>query len=86
MSSQYASDAVYALHLQDYRVGLYLGVLYSAHLTVQGLVTPNAVWNITYNPICDVVEVHRDVMFIGYVLHRSFSEFMTDYSPVYRRG
>ncbi|PPQ80174.1 hypothetical protein CVT26_008411 [Gymnopilus dilepis] len=56
---------VYALHLQDYRVGLYLGVLYSAHFTVQGLVTPNAVWHITYNAICDVVEVHRDVMFIG---------------------
>ncbi|PPQ80177.1 LOW QUALITY PROTEIN: hypothetical protein CVT26_008414 [Gymnopilus dilepis] len=62
---------VYALHLKDIRIGVYLMVLYFAQLALQGYVTPNAVMHITistwmtYISLVALVAVKRNLMSLG---------------------
>ena len=78
---------VYALHLKDIRIGIYLMVLYFAQLALQGYVTPNAVMRITYDSICDTREVHQDVMYLGCVVYAVKLGFgSADLRPGYRPG
>ncbi|PPQ68554.1 hypothetical protein CVT26_003363 [Gymnopilus dilepis] len=55
---------VYALYRKDWRIGLFLAILFFAHVAVEAFVAQKAV-DVTYDPICDATQTPSELIYLG---------------------
>ena len=61
-----SSGQVYALYRKDWRIGLFLAILFFAHVAVEAFVAQKAV-DVTYDPICDATQTPSELIYLGYL-------------------
>jgi len=56
---------VYALHLKDKKVAYLLAVVFLSNVVLQCRIIPGIVFHVPYNPICDTMKTHPDVIYFS---------------------
>ncbi|KAF8891488.1 hypothetical protein CPB84DRAFT_1784244 [Gymnopilus junonius] len=54
---------IYALYRKDWRIGLFLAILFFSHIAVEVFVAQKAV-EVTYDPICDAMQAPSELIYL----------------------